>query len=227
MAFFERIIKVLDIETAPEIAVEIIRLKYAQAETKDSNKGVADLLNDLIDSSSSKKDDADTRNASNNASKSNLTNQQDSTPKQPASLSSSSKSKLGELRKENIKILADSRINAVMVMASPGDLAAIKDIIAEMDVPVAQVLIETVVLSVGLSDQISTGIQWVKRVDDSNNYRDSFGGGGAGSLTPQNLFGNTTTTTTGTGSDGSSTTTSSATSMIGQAIGAASGGASY
>ena len=227
MAFFERIIKVLDIETAPEIAVEIIRLKYAQAETKDSNKGVADLLNDLIDSSSSKKDDADTRNASNNASKSNLTNQQDSTPKQPTSLSSSSKSKLGELRKENIKILADSRINAVMVMASPGDLAAIKDIIAEMDVPVAQVLIETVVLSVGLSDQISTGVQWVKRVDDSRNYRDSFGGGGAGSLTPQNLFGKTTTTSTGTGSDGSSTTTSTSADMIGQAIGAASGGASY
>ena len=37
MAFFERIIKVLDIETAPEIAVEVIRLKYAQAETEDSS----------------------------------------------------------------------------------------------------------------------------------------------------------------------------------------------
>ena len=188
MAFFERIIKVLDIETAPEIAVEIIRLKYAQAETKDSNKGVADLLNDLIDSSSSKKEDADARNANNNASKSNLTNQQNNTPSQPTTISSSSKSKLGELRKENIKILADSRINAVMVMASPGDLAAIKEIITEMDVPVAQVLIETVVLSVSLNDKISTGVQWVKRVDDSNNYRDSFGGGGAQNKSPLNLF---------------------------------------
>lgn len=227
MAFFERIIKVLDIETAPEIAVEIIRLKYAQAETKDSNKGVADLLNDLIDSSSSKKDDTDARNANNNASKSNLTNQQNNTPSQPTSISSSSKSKLGELRKENIKILADSRINAVMVMASPGDLAAIKEIITEMDVPVAQVLIETVVLSVGLSDQISTGVQWVKRVDDSRNYRDSFGGGGAGSLSPQNLFGSTSSTSSSTGSDGSTTTTTTPVGMIGQAIGAASGGASY
>ena len=59
---------------------------------------------------------------------------------------------MGELKKDNIKILADSRINAVMVMASPADLAAIKEIIAAMDVPVAQVLIETVVLNVGLSD---------------------------------------------------------------------------
>lgn len=203
MAFFERIIKVLDIETAPEIAVEIIRLKYAQAETKDSNKGVADLLNDLIDSTSSKKEDAENRNTS-NANKSNLTNKSDATPSTPQpTISSSSKSKLGELRKENIKILADSRINAVMVMASPGDLAAIKEIIAEMDVPVAQVLIETVVLSVGLSDEISTGVQWVKRVGQANNYRDSYGGGGmpegAGS-SPSNLFNLATNVTSAIGS---------------------------
>ena len=192
MAFFERIIKVLDIETAPEIAVEIIRLKYAQAETKESNKGVADLLNDLIDSTSSKKEDTDNRNSTANASKSNLTNQNNNTTPAPqVSLSSSSKSKIGELRKENIKILADGRINAVMVMASPGDLAAIKDIIAEMDVPVAQVLIETVVLSVGLSDEISTGVQWVKRISGGNKYKDSYGGGGmpeGASSSPANLF---------------------------------------
>lgn len=192
MAFFERIIKVLDIETAPEIAVEIIRLKYAQAETKESNKGVADLLNDLIDSTSSKKEDTDNRNSTANASKSNLTNQNNNnTPAPQVSLSSSSKSKIGELRKENIKILADGRINAVMVMASPGDLAAIKDIIAEMDVPVAQVLIETVVLSVGLSDEISTGVQWVKRISGGNKYKDSYGGGGmpeGASASPANLF---------------------------------------
>lgn len=192
MAFFERIIKVLDIETAPEIAVEIIRLKYAQAETKESNKGVADLLNDLIDSTSSKKEDTDNRNSTANASKSNLTNQNNNnTPAPQVSLSSSSKSKIGELRKENIKILADGRINAVMVMASPGDLAAIKDIIAEMDVPVAQVLIETVVLSVGLSDEITTGVQWVKRISGGNKYKDSYGGGGmpeGASSSPANLF---------------------------------------
>ncbi len=191
MAFFERIIKVLDIETAPEIAVEIIRLKYAQAETKESNKGVADLLNDLIDSTSSKKEDTDNRNSTANASKSNLTNQNNNTPAPQVNLSTSSKSKIGELRKENIKILADGRINAVMVMASPGDLAAIKDIIAEMDVPVAQVLIETVVLSVGLSDEITTGVQWVKRVSGGNKYKDSYGGGGmpeGASTSPANLF---------------------------------------
>jgi type II secretory pathway component GspD/PulD (secretin) len=177
-------------------------LKYAQAETKDSNKGVADLLNDLIDASSSKKDDTENRNTS-AASKSNLTNKSSDTPAPQTTVSASSKSKLGELRKENIKILADSRINAVMVMASPGDLAAIKEIIAEMDVPVAQVLIETVVLSVGLSDEVSTGVQWVKRVSGGNKYADSYGGGGmpegAGS-SPANLFNLATNMTSALGS---------------------------
>lgn len=192
MAFFERIIKVLDIETAPEIAVEIIRLKYAQAETKDSNKGVADLLNELIDSSSSSKaNEPATRNTNNQPNSRNLTNSNRPAPSPQPQLSADSKSKIGELRKENIKILADSRINAVMVMASPGDLAAIKDIIAEMDVPVAQVLIETVVLSVTLGDDLTTGVEWVKRVSGGNKYMDSFGGGGmpsGASSSPQNLF---------------------------------------
>lgn len=195
MAFFERIIKVLDIETAPEIAVEIIRLKYAQAETKDSNKGVADLLNELIDStSSSKTTEQNPRNTNNQANNRNLTNTGNNNrpaPTNAPALSAGSKSKIGELRKENIKILADSRINAVMVMASPGDLAAIKDIIAEMDVPVAQVLIETVVLSVNLGDDLTTGVEWVKRVSGGNKYRDSFGGGGMPSgvdNAPANLF---------------------------------------
>ncbi len=182
MQFFDRIIEVLDIETAPEIAVEIIRLKYAQAETVDSEKGVADLLNDLIDSSASSKESDNSNRANNTAQGSdrNLTNnaRRQSTERTTVNLSAGAKSKIGELRKENIKILADKRINAIMVMASPGDLAAIKDIIAEMDIPVAQVLIETVVLNVGLNDEIATGAQWVKRVSESNGYRDSYGGGG-------------------------------------------------
>ncbi len=207
MAFFKRIIDVLDIETAPEIAVEIIRLKYAQAETVDSEKGVADLLNELIDSSSSSKsNEQNNRNTNNNANNRNLTNNSGNRSRQPqptANLPADAKSKLGELRKENIKILADKRINAVMVMASPGDLQAIKEIIASMDIPVAQVLIETVVLNVGLSDEVSTGIQWVKRVSGGSQYKDSYGGGGVPDgtgVTPSDLFNLATNVTTSIGS---------------------------
>ena len=231
MAFFERIIKVLDIETAPEIAVEVIRLKYAQAETEDSDKGVADLLNELIDNaSSSKDDDNNTRNTANQAGNQNLTRR---ARQVEASLPAATKSRMGELKKENIKILADSRINAVMVMASPADLAAIKDIIAAMDVPVAQVLIETVVLNVSLGDELSTGIQWVKRVGSGSRYRDSFGGGGIrpdDGVSPGNLFDESTseseTTTDGDGDD-TTETVKKTVRNIAENIGAISGGAQY
>lgn len=227
MAFFERIIKVLDIETAPEIAVEVIRLKYAQAETEDSNKGVADLLNELIDNaSSSKDDDNNTRNTANQAGNQNLTRR---ARQVEASLPAATKSRMGELKKENIKILADSRINAVMVMASPADLAAIKDIIAAMDVPVAQVLIETVVLEVTLDDNFATGMQWVKRVSDASRYRDSFGGGGMPSgvgSEPENLFGTITEETENPDDpDGDPIETTS--QLVGSAIGSISGGTQY
>ena len=188
MAFFERIIKVLDIETAPEIAVEVIRLKYAQADSEDSDKGVADLLNELIDTSSRDNNNNNTANTRYQGGNRNLTRQARQVQQ---ALPQATKSRMGELKKENIKILADSRINAVMVMASPSDMAAIKEIIAAMDVPVAQVLIETVVLNVGLDDEISTGIQWVKRVGSGSRYRDSFGGGGVpdgDGVAPSNLF---------------------------------------
>ncbi|MEG1934143.1 MAG: secretin N-terminal domain-containing protein [Kiritimatiellia bacterium] len=183
MLFFDRIISVLDIETAPEIAVEIIRLRYASADTKDSEKGVAELLNELIDSagSSSKNKDSEVNGVS-AGTDGNLTN--NNFVPSPAvqaiksSLSPSIKSKLGELRKENIKILSDKRINAVMIMASPGDLAALKEIIASMDIQVAQVMIETVVLNVSLGSDFSTGIEWVKRATANSRYRDAIGGGG-------------------------------------------------
>ena len=240
MAFFERIIKVLDIETAPEIAVEVIRLKYAQAETEDSNKGVADLLNELIDgTSSSKDDDNNTRNTANQAGNQNLTRR---ARQVEASLPAATKSRMGELKKENIKILADSRINAVMVMASPADLAAIKEIIAAMDVPVAQVLIETVVLNVSLGDNLATGMQWVKRISGGSKYRDSYGGGGAPSgagTGPSDLFDDSKTDYTnedvpssggGSGSGSSSGGTQSYTQSIrnvAENIGAISGGMQY
>ena len=229
MAFFERIIKVLDIETAPEIAVEVIRLKYAQAETEDSNKGVADLLNELIDNaSSSKDDDNNTRNTANQTGNQNLTRRAQQVQ---ATLPASTKSRMGELKKENIKILADSRINAVMVMASPADLAAIKEIIAAMDVPVAQVLIETVVLNVSLGDNLATGMQWVKRISGGSKYRDSYGGGGAPSgagTGPSNLFDDDETEYKNTDDeDGSKQEYTETIRNVASNIGAISGGMQY
>lgn len=210
MQFFDRIITVLDIETAPEIAVEVIRLKYASAESKDGDTGIAELLNELIDaSSSSKKDDSTVKQGTAAGTDANLTTP---TPREPSraaraaesNLSSTAKSKLGELSKDNIKILPDPRINAIMVMASPGDLAAIKEIVESMDIPVAQVLIETVIIEVALDESFETGLDWVKRVSGSET---AVGAGGGGSSdfgsSSSNLFGDVITPG-GENSDGTS-----------------------
>lgn len=195
MAFFDRIIEELDVETAPDVTVEIIRLQYASADTKDGNKGVADLLNELIDNAGTRRDDSNAaRSAASAATRNaNLTSGDRSSTPQPssagASLSASAKSKIGELNKDNIKILPDARINGLMVMASPSDIVAIKEIVKELDIQLAQVLIETVVMEVGLTHSVATGIDWVRHIDPNKQVNNPWIlGGGGGTTRPTNLI---------------------------------------
>ena len=172
MNFFDKIITVLDIETAPDVKVEVKRLEFADAEE------VSTMLNDLIGNVSSKKDEKVPSNASKSTSGASEPPGRSSTLAETLAARAASrtaeaasagsgepgKSKLGALSKDNIKILADKRTNALVMMGSVNDLAAIKEIIKGMDIQLSQVLIETVVLEVGLNDATETGIDWVKRV---------------------------------------------------------------
>ena len=223
MTFFERIITILDVETTPDVKVEVMRLEFADSEE------VSSMLNDLIGNATSQKSEKST------SSKGSTTKSSTKSSSTPGSTSGSrsgmtpgsapysgysgsaesgrstsladamaaranrtaeaeggetAQSKLGQLSKENIKILSDKRINALVIMGSVGDLAAIKAIIKSMDVQLSQVLIETVVLEVRLDDTLTTGIDWVQRnvskIDDSR----GIGVGGEGKNAPLNLFGN-------------------------------------
>ncbi len=218
MNFFERIISVLDIETSPDVKVEVQRLEFADAEE------VSTMLNDLIGNATSKKDDAAPAGAPKGAA---------DTPSRSTTLAEavaarasrtaaaapggdSGASKLGQLSKDNIKILADKRTNAIVMMGSPSDLAAIKEIVKNMDIQLSQVLIETVVLEVSLGDKFETGIDWVRRmkpttetrsvltgydettgapiyqlqtVERDSSYRYGASGGAGGKKLAENLFG--------------------------------------
>ena len=216
MNFFDDIIKMLDIETAPDMGVEVQRLEYADAEE------VATKLNDLIGNASPRQDGRTTPAAP---------GARPNTPGSPetprtelaaaaaranananASASSTSgESKLGQLNKDNIKILSDKRTNAIIMMGSKTDLAAIKKIIASMDIQLAQVMIETVVVQVELGSGITAGIDWVLG-KDANDYtmrngKDKLaGGGGSGN----SLLGNLTGIVTGSGSGSSGSGTNDA-----------------
>lgn len=207
MDFFDRVIKTLDVETTPEVQIEVIRLKYAEAEDVES------MLNELIGASSTSSQSKNNQNANTQkggASNSNLTRGTAQNTRRSGSSSSptfqnTNASRLGELSKDNVKVLADKRINGIVVMARRADMRAIRDVIDNMDVKLSQVLIETVIVQVELGDDISTGIDWVMRgrrredgtvVRDDGffNGNDMLGGGGGSGTTPlKSLFATVTT----------------------------------
>ena len=57
MDFFDKVIQTLDVETTPEVQIDVIRLKYAEAEDVES------MLNDLIGASNSSSQNKNNQNA--------------------------------------------------------------------------------------------------------------------------------------------------------------------
>ncbi|PYI79881.1 MAG: hypothetical protein DME26_22685 [Verrucomicrobia bacterium] len=56
------------------------------------------------------------------------------------------------------KIIADERTNSLLIFASKTDLDAIQKVIAKLDVVLAQVLIEGIIMEVSLDDSINMGV---------------------------------------------------------------------
>ena len=156
MQMFKRIIEALDVKTTPETDVRVYRLKYADAED------VSDMFNDLIGNSASSKDSKGNQNQNaRSGTNVNLSRNTQSAPK-PAANTKTSEPAAGELNKENTTVLADKRINGLVVMSTRELFPTIESIIDSMDIKLSQVLIETVIIEVGLGDGIETGMDWVQ-----------------------------------------------------------------
>ena len=161
--FFEKVIKQLDVETTPDTVVKVYRLKYAEAEE------VADMINDLIGNAPSSK--SSTKGSQNAAAKGQGGTTRVSSPTGATAVNAPRKSanqrtgeaKAGELSKENTTVLADKRINGLVVMTNKELVPVVESIIESMDVKLSQVLIETVIIEVTLGDDLKTGIDWVQR----------------------------------------------------------------
>ena len=174
MKFFKEVIAALDVETTPDTVVKVYRLKYAEAED------VSDMINDLIGNSASGKDSKgnQNQNAKKGTSGSVTKGTTKTQVKKPANQRTGD-TKAGELNKENTTVLADKRINGLVVMTQKELVPTIEQIIESMDVKLDQVLIETVIIEVQLGEEMQTGIDWVKGLNRSgNNYRQAIGGGG-------------------------------------------------
>ena len=161
--FFEKVIKQLDVETTPDTVVKVYRLKYAEAEE------VSDMINDLIGNAPSSK--SNSKSNQNAAAKGQGGTTRVSSPTGAAAATATRKSanqrtgeaKAGELSKENTTVLADKRINGLVVMTNKDLVPVVESIIEAMDVKLSQVLIETVIIEVTLGDELQTGVDWVMR----------------------------------------------------------------
>src|SRR6185369_3605805 len=60
------------------------------------------------------------------------------------------------------KIISDERTNSLLIYASREDMKVIEDIVAKLDVVLAQVLIEAVVISVSLNDTLDFVVSYLE-----------------------------------------------------------------
>lgn len=186
MIFFDKIIKDLDVPTTPDTVVKVYRLKYANAED------VSDMINDLIGNAASAKSSSKNQNLNAKAgTNSNLSHSSStaSTPKTSAN-QRSGEAKAGELSKDNTTVLADERINGLVVMTNKELVPVIESIIESMDIKLSQVLIETCIIEVTLGDDLKTGIDWVQNEWTGNDPAGLAGGGGGTGATVLNAMQN-------------------------------------
>jgi general secretion pathway protein D len=78
------------------------------------------------------------------------------------------------------KIIADQRSNSLLIFATQADMDRIKAVIAKLDVLLAQVLIESVIMDVQLNKSLQTGVSVAQNPKQlSSSQGGIFGGGGS------------------------------------------------
>lgn len=192
--FFKTVIEELDVETTPETEVKVYRLKYAEAEE------VSDMINDLIGNAPTSKNSSKQNQNQNAKSGRSVSLTSGAASRTTSANKRTTEPGTGELSKDNTTVLADKRINGLVVMTRKELLPVVERIIESMDIKLSQVLIETVIVEVSLGDDLKTGIDWVLRGkqtgEDGKTIRDNFvnngnsglgGGGGTGSAALESM----------------------------------------
>ncbi|MCU0843198.1 MAG: type II secretion system secretin GspD, partial [Thiobacillaceae bacterium] len=162
--FFDKIVAVLDRPVDPEVIVQVVALEFADAEE------MAGLLNDFIGAAKSESETtAPQAGEGSEATDTRARALEDLVRARAAAADrvrqaagEAAISKIGQLS-PNTKILADQRTNALMLMGTKGDIAALQEIIKKVDIMLAQVLIEAVILEVNLNNNTAYGVNWLQK----------------------------------------------------------------
>ena len=174
--FFEKIIEVLDVIVEPETIFEVINLEYADAEelsgTLNSLIGGGGGTSGGLGSSSRTSSNSRSGTSSSSRSTSSNSNSRNSSSSNRSRLTPNSAdeasggiSNLNRLSEETT-ILADARSNSILLMGEKNDIAALKKVIAKLDVKLEQVMIEAAIFEVTLNDDMRSGVDWLYRGSD-------------------------------------------------------------
>jgi len=165
LSFFTNIIAALDRKVEPEVSIKVFPLEYADS------KDVVAVLNNLLGGSSSKTTSSQSNPSTTPASTSTFelpAATMSTTESKKSSNSEKTAEKTGEVQltgklSSDVKIIADTRINSLLVMANRSDMVVIEDVLRQIDIMLSQVLIEVVIVEIGLTDEIKVGIDWLQR----------------------------------------------------------------
>ena len=187
--FFDRIIDILDQPVDPEVIVRVINLEYALADD------IAGILNEFIGAAAS---DAPSR-----ALRAGAEGEETGVGRAEALrdfaaglarerlqqvAETDDASRIGRLS-ASTKILSDQRSNALLLMGRRSDIAALEEIIDQLDIMLGQVLIEAVIVEINLGKTQETGIDWLQRTMTAYNEQRAGPAGGITVRDPVMAFG--------------------------------------
>lgn len=159
--FIENIIKALDRQVEPDVTIKVFPLEYAEA------KAVVSLLTSLISSSSSATKTPGKRTSpAEKATTPILTpafTSSKASQKSKTTKKSSGETQISGKLSADVKIIADDRTNALLIMANKMDMITIENLLTKLDISLAQVLIEVVIIEVGLGKDFKMGIDWLQK----------------------------------------------------------------
>ncbi|HRT05630.1 MAG TPA: type II secretion system secretin GspD [Kiritimatiellia bacterium] len=175
--FFDKIVAVLDRPVDPEVVVQVVALEFADAEE------MAGLLNDFIGAAKSETDKAapaaaaDSADGRARALEDFVRARAAAADRVRQAAGEEAASKIGQLS-ASTKILADKRTNTLLLMGTKGDIAALQDVVKKVDIMLAQVLIEAVILEVNLNNNVAYGVNWLQKSMTAYSQRTAGANGG-------------------------------------------------
>lgn len=148
------------VSDAPSLRLRVYRMKHMKAEE------VARLLTEIYGGDFNKPSVRPEASLAPGATPASVSSDNKDKPAQKdaavasATLAPSDSAESGGLLQGEVRIIADTDNNALLIMASESDYDLLQDALKELDIPRLQVLVDATIVEVQLTDELRYGLQW-------------------------------------------------------------------